>query len=192
LSDHPSREELAALCREILSPERERAIWRHLLGSCASCLAAVPPTVRLLLGLEPRRQKRTAAEDAACDAAIQRAFKTALRHERDLQTQRTQVRRVLRVLEDGGVEAVQNLPQRISDLARMKAFLARSWNLRHEDPQSMVDHAWFAAQVSLRLDPACYGPAQVSDYQARAHAELGNAYRVSDRLHEAGDFLAGC
>src|SRR4029077_9781229 len=86
-------------------------------------------------------------------------------------------------------EAAVKLPQRMSDIARMEAFLARAWNLRHEAPQSMVDYAWLAAKVSLRLDPGCYGPAQVSDFQARAHAELGNAYRVSDRLHEAGDFL---
>jgi tetratricopeptide (TPR) repeat protein len=128
-------------------------------------------------------------EDAVCNVAIGRAFKTALKHERDRETRKTQVRRALRVLEDGGVEAAMNLPQKMSDLARMEAFLARAWNLRHENPQAMVDLSWLAAQVSLRLDPGFYGPAQVSDFQVRAHAELGNAYRVSDRLHEAGEFL---
>jgi tetratricopeptide (TPR) repeat protein len=135
------------------------------------------------------QRKITAAEDAACDAAIGRAFKTVLKQERDRKARRAQVTRVLRVLEDGGVEAAQNLPQRISDLARMEAFLAHAWKLRHEDPRSMVHLAWYAAQVSLRLDPRCHGPAQVSDLQAHAHAELGNAYRVSDRLHEACDYL---
>ncbi|HEV7505835.1 MAG TPA: hypothetical protein VGS07_13075 [Thermoanaerobaculia bacterium] len=189
MSDHPSREELAALNREILRPERERGVWRHLLTPCASCLAAVPSSVRLLLGLESRQRRRTVEEDAVCNVAIGRAFKTALKHERDRETRKTQVRRALRVLEDGGVEAAMNLPQKMSDLARMEAFLARAWNLRHENPQAMVDLSWLAAQVSLRLDPGFYGPAQVSDFQVRAHAELGNAYRVSDRLHEAGEFL---
>lgn len=188
MSDHPSREELAALNRETLCPERERAIWRHLLTSCRSCLAAVPVPILSLLGLEPTHSH--AVEDAAYDAAIGRAVKTVLKRERDRKAQRAQVTRVLRVLEDGGVEAAQNLPQRIGDLARMEAFLTRAWSLRHEDPQSMVRFAWYAAQVSLRLDPERYGPNQVSDYQARAHAELGNAYRVSDRLHEASDALA--
>jgi tetratricopeptide (TPR) repeat protein len=189
LTEHPSREELAALNREVLRPERERAVWRHVLTPCMDCLAAVPSPVRLLLGLESRHLKRTAEEDVACDAAIGRAFKAALKHERNRQAQKAQVQRALRVLEDGGVGAVLNLPQNMGELARMETFLARSWALRHEDPKSMVDLAWFAAQVSLRLDPVCYGPAQVSDFQARAHAELGNAYRVSDRLHEACDFL---
>lgn len=188
MSDHPSREELAALNREILRPERERAVWRHLLTPCASCLAAAPSQVRLLLGLESRRQS-TMEEEAACDAAIGRAFKTVLKHERNRKAQRTQVRKALRILEDGGLEAALNLPQKLSDLARMEAFLIRAWGFRHEDPKAMVGHAWLAAQISLRLDPGSYGPAQVSDFQARAHAELGNAYRVSDRLHEAGDFL---
>jgi tetratricopeptide (TPR) repeat protein len=143
----------------------------------------------LLLGLESRRRQSTREEDAACDAAIGRAFKTVLKHERKRAAQRIQVRRALRVLEDGGLEAARNLPQKLSDLARMEAFLIRAWGFRHEDPKSMVDHAWLAAQISLRLDPGSYGPAQVSDFQARAHAELGNAYRVSDRLHEACDFL---
>jgi len=187
--DHPSREELAALNRETLRPERERAIWRHLLTSCRSCLAEVPAPIRLLLGLEPSRQMSMAAEDAALDKAIGRAFKTVLKKERVREAQRAQVTRVLRVLEDGGVEAAQKLPQKISDLARMEAFLTHAWSLRHDDPRSMVHLAWYAAQVSLRLDPGCYGPAQVSDFQARAHAELGNAYRVSDRLQEAADFL---
>jgi tetratricopeptide (TPR) repeat protein len=146
----------------------------------------LPSAVRLLLRLESRHQEPTAEEDAVCDAAIGRAFKTALKLERD---RKSQVRRALRVLEDGGVEAAMNLPQKMSDLSRMEAFLVRSWNLRHENPQAMVHHAWFAAQLSLKLDPRRYGPARVSDLQAWAHAELGNAYRVADSLHEAGDFL---
>jgi tetratricopeptide (TPR) repeat protein len=189
LIDHPSREELAALNRETLRPERERAIWRHLLTSCKSCLAAVPAPILLMLGLEPRRRKSTAQEDVACDAAIGRAFKSALKQEGDRESQRTQVRRALQVLEDGGVEAAINLPQRIGDLARMEAFLARAWDLRHEDPNSMVHHAWIAAQLSLKLDPRRHGPARVSDLQAWTHAELGNAYRVSNCFHGAGDFL---
>lgn len=189
MSDHPSREELAALNREILRPERERAVWRHLLTPCTRCLAAMPSAVRLLLGLESRHKERKVKEEAACDAAIERAFKGALKYERDRQSQKAQVRRAVRVLEDGGVEAAMKLPQKMSDLTRMEAFLARAWSLRHEAPQSMVDLTWLAVQVSLKLDPTCYGSAKVSDFQARAHAELGNAYRVSDRLHEAGEFL---
>lgn len=115
--------------------------------------------------------------------------RTSLKYQRDRKAQQ-QVQRALHVLKDGGVEAAMNLPQKIGDLPRMEAFLIRSWVLRHEDPKAMVDYAWLAAQVSLKLDPGAHGPAQVADFQARAHAELGNAYRVSDRLNEATDYLA--
>lgn len=73
----------------------------------------------------------------------------------------------------------------LEPLARMRELLQRSWQLRHDDPQAMVQLARLAAQSSRQLDPREHGPASVSDLQAEAHAELGNAYRVADRLHEA-------
>jgi tetratricopeptide (TPR) repeat protein len=106
-----------------------------------------------------------------------------------LRRRRAQAQAAVAALKQGGLEAVQNLPRTIGDLARMEAFLEHAWQLRHEDPRRMVQFSWLAAQVSLKLDPRRHGPAQVSDLQARAHAELGNAYRVADQLHEAGDIL---
>jgi tetratricopeptide (TPR) repeat protein len=50
----------------------------------------------------------------------------------------------------------------------------------------MVHLAWLAKVVSQRLDPRQFGGlARVFDFQARAQAELGNAYRVANQLHEA-------
>jgi tetratricopeptide (TPR) repeat protein len=189
LRDHPSRDELSALTRGTLSPERERAVMRHLLAPCGQCLADAPLSLRLLLGLEPARLEPTAEEDAAYDVAIERAIGKALKHERHLRGQRTQARKALTVLEGGGLVAAQKLPRTLGDLARMEAFLTRSWQLRHQDPRQMVELSWFAVQISLRLDARRYGLARVCDFQARAHAELGNSYRVSDRLHEAGEAL---
>jgi tetratricopeptide (TPR) repeat protein len=190
LSDHPSRDELAALSRGGLSPERERAVVRHLLTPCQDCLAEAPSPLRVLLGLEPLRRELTTDEDAAYDAVIGRALKTALSHRRHLQGQRAQAREAVAALEQGGFEAVQNLPHTMGNLARMEAFLERAWQLRHENPRLMVQFAWLAAQISLKLDPRRYGPARVSDFQAQAYAELGNAYRVVDQLQEAGDCLS--
>lgn len=190
MRDHPSRDELSALSRGGLSPERERAVMRHLLAPCGQCLADAPLSLRLLLGLEPARREPTAEEDAAYDAAIERAIGTALKHERHLRGQRTQARKALTVLEGGGLAAAQKLPRKTGELARMEAFLERSWQLRHQDPRQMVELAWLASQISLKLDARRYGPDRVCDFQARAHAELGNSYRVSDRLHEAGEALS--
>ena len=74
-------------------------------------------------------------------------------------------------------------------MARMTAFLDHSWQLRHEGPQQMVDFAWLAKVAAEHLDIRRYGPKQVLDFQARAYAELGNAYRVANRLSEAGESL---
>jgi tetratricopeptide (TPR) repeat protein len=104
--------------------------------------------------------------------------------ERHLRQQREQAVRGLQALEAG------RRPRNLDHLAHMWALLGRSWLLRHHDPQEMVQRAWAAATVSLRLDRGFYGPAQVCDFQAQAHAELGNSLRVADRLQDARRSMA--
>jgi len=190
LSDHPSREELWAVYQGDVSPERSREVFRHLLVPCPRCLAEIASAPSPVRGLALTLPELTPEEEAAYDAAIERAMGTALRHGRDLARQETQARKALALLERDGIKAVESLPRGLGHLARMRAFLARSWQLRHDDPQAMVHLAWLAAENARRLDPRQYGAARVSDFQAEAHAELGNAYRVADRLPEAGVELA--
>jgi tetratricopeptide (TPR) repeat protein len=42
-----------------------------------------------------------------------------------------------------------------------------------------------AVEIAKAFEPHVYGERQVADLQARAWGELANAYRVSDKLHEA-------
>ncbi|MFL6236951.1 MAG: hypothetical protein ACJ76N_27725 [Thermoanaerobaculia bacterium] len=172
-----------------MSLERSQEIFRHLLSPCPGCLAEALNAPRPVSGLALARPELTPEEDAAYDAAIDRAMGAALRHARNLARQEMQARKALAVLEKGGLKAATNLPQGLGGLARMKAFLERSWQLRQDDPQGMVELAWLAAETSRGLDPVEYGAARVCDFQAEAFAALGNAYRVSDRLHEAGAAL---
>jgi tetratricopeptide (TPR) repeat protein len=190
LSDHPSREELWAVCQGDLSPERSREVFVHLLAPCPRCLAEAVSAPSPVSGLALTLPELTPEEEAAYDAAIDRAMDTALRHARNLARQEKQARKALALLERDGVKALEHLPPRLGHLALMRAFLTRSWQLRHDDPQAMVHLAWLAAENARRIDPVQYGPARVSDFQAEAYAELGNAYRVADRLHEAGVELA--
>ncbi len=179
-----------AVYRGSLSPEREEEVVRHLLAPCERCLNEAAPAMGLSLAGEPPRREAVAEKKTSYDAAIQRAERKALRQERYLREQRVQALEALRVLETGGMEALDKLPPRLSYFARMEAFLARSWQLRHDDPQLMVHFAFLAAEVSRRLDARRFdSPARVIDFQARAHAELGNAYRAADRLHEAADAM---
>jgi tetratricopeptide (TPR) repeat protein len=183
LNDHPSREELVAVYEGGLSPEREEEVFRHLLAPCTRCLDATDPSlVAELPWLEAEVE-----EEGSYDAAIDRALGAALRQERYILQERAQARKALQVLETGGVEALDKLSLKFSHFARMEALLARSWRLRHEDPQLMVHFAVLATQVSRLLDARKFdSPARVTDFQARAYAELGNAYRVANQPHEAG------
>ena len=190
MSDHPSREELWAVCQGGLSPERSREVFVHLLVPCPVCLAEAVSAPSLLSGLTLKLPELTPEEEAAYDAAIERAMGKVLQHARNLARQEEQTRKALALLERDGVKALKHLPRNLGPYARMRAFLTRSWQLRHDDPQAMVRLAWLAAHISQRLDPRQYGAAQVCDFQTEAFAALGNAYRVSDRLHEAGMELA--
>lgn len=190
MSDHPSREELWAICQGGVSPKRSREVFVHLLAPCPRCLAEAVSAPSPVSGLALTLPELTPEENVAYDAAIERAMGTALRHARNLARQEKQARKALALLERDGVKALENLPPRLGHFVRMKAFLTRSWQLRHDDPQAMVHLAWLAAENARRIDPCQYGAAHVCDFQAEAYAELGNAYRVADRLHEAGVELA--
>lgn len=185
MSKHPSREELAALARGELAPERIIPVFVHLVSPCARCLAKAPPPLGVLLGSEPPRAEPTPAESSAYDAAIDRAVRRVLTVERHLQDQREQAAQTAPLLAAGGFHAMEKLPRRLGNLAKMEALLARSWELRHESPTLMVQFATAAVWCAGRLNPRRYGIQRVADFQCRARAELGNAHRVADDLHRA-------
>jgi tetratricopeptide (TPR) repeat protein len=184
LTDHPSREELLAVVRGGLTPERAGAILRHLYEGCEVCLAAAPSALKLGFGLEG---KPTEEEDDAISAAVDRTLKVALRHGKRLRRQRTEAKQAGKILAAGGMEAPKNLPQSMELLAKYFALLDRSWSLRHENTEWMVYFARLAVQCAERLDPQQYGVERVFDFQCRAQAELGNALRASDQLDKAAD-----
>lgn len=182
--DHPSGTELEALSRGKLSPARARAVWRHLLAGCDSCLAAVPPPLSVVLGTgQPAAS--TPEIDAAYDTAFTRAFAVARRHGRHLLQQRAKARKALAALEEGGLEAVEEVARKTRGLALYEALLARSWALRHEEPAAMIQYARLATTVADSLSVRRYGRRRVADFQSRAWAELGNALRVADKLDQA-------
>ena len=176
--EHPSSEELAALFRGGLSTPRASEVLRHLLLPCGPCMGIAAA----LLGLKP------VMEDAY-DEALDRAFTTAIRQARRLGRQKVEAKKLERVLSEGGVESVQRLPRKAGDIALLDALLARSWSLRHDNPVLMVQFADLAVRHARGIDARVHGSLQVADLLCRALAELGNAYRVSDRLRDAAEAL---
>jgi tetratricopeptide (TPR) repeat protein len=179
--DHPSRDELAVLSWGSLPAKRERKVLRHLLvARCPECLAALPPRLAALLGLERWRRPRDSEESARDTVTTAKPRAKPLDLERHLREQRAAADRGLKALAAG-----RELPRRMAPLARLWALLDRSWQLRYDDPQEMVFLAWTAAAVSLELDRGLYGRKRVCDFQAKAEADLGNACRVANRPDDA-------
>lgn len=181
--NEPSRPELSALLYSDLPPNRTGSVILHLLGLCGRCFSGAvlaPPVPRPNPAVE-----LTAEEDAAYEAAIDRAFAVARRHAESVRRRRSDTRRALKILADGGLEALERIPRGangIGGLALFEALLTRSWELRHDDPAQMVQHAWLATKTAKTLDARRYGPERRADFECLAWAELGNANRVADKL----------
>jgi tetratricopeptide (TPR) repeat protein len=71
-----------------------------------------------------------------------------------------------------------------------EAALTYSWELRQDDPRRMIELARYATVLAPTLGDDGYTPAQVADFQARAWAELANAYRVGEELPRAEEAIA--
>jgi len=109
----------------------------------------------------------------------------SLNLERDLQQQKKVTKKVLKLLEAGGMEALKKLSPKFRGLGLFEALLERSWALRHDDPGQMIQLAMLATQITRELDARKYGAEKLMDFQCRAWAALGNAHRVADQLESA-------
>ncbi|MFL6231606.1 MAG: hypothetical protein ACJ76N_00565 [Thermoanaerobaculia bacterium] len=188
MNDHPTSSELDGFVWNRLPAERARAVVLHLLGGCEPCMSALAPHIAGLLGLaEPPEPVLSAAEDAEYDAAIDRAFAAVLRKAGN-PWQETK-REALAVSLDPSSEEAPGDRARPRDLPSFEALLERSWALRHQDPAEMVRLAEEARDLAERSDPGEPDPRRASDLKCRAWVELGNAYRVADRLSQAEQAL---
>jgi len=93
--------------------------------------------------------------------------------------------RILQRLTKRGLDAVSL--ERDDPRAVFEALLARSWALRHEDPQQMLLLTKVAVWTARLLKG--YPPDRQADFQARALVEQANAFRVVDQLGAADDAL---
>lgn len=182
MTDHPSADELLALVRGRLAPQRGGEILRHLYGGCETCLAAAPAGLVFGLGIQ---REPTAREEAATEAAIDRAFAIALREDRRHRRQQDQRKKAVKILLEAGVKGPEKLSKSMKQGDKIEALLEASWSLRHEDIRMMIFFARLALECAEQLDARKYGGKEVLDFQCRAQAELGNAYRASDQLANA-------
>ena len=188
--EHPAPSELDAFLRGDLPPRRVAAVLAHLLTGCGRCRMQLAPFAEWLVdgmgkGEPPVPEAAIdAATSAAYDAAIDRAF--------------TAARQLAGTLgaDIGRGAPVPAYPTRVDGTLGRDAtwphceqLLATSFAARHDDPAAMLRFARDAAACADGLSPQRYGAGQVQDFRARAWAELGNAYRVNDDLHQAEDAI---
>lgn len=72
-----------------------------------------------------------------------------------------------------------------SEIGAFEALLEQCQAVRYDDPVRMVDLAVLATVSADRFDSRKLGAERLADLRCRAWIELGNAYRVADRLDEA-------
>jgi tetratricopeptide (TPR) repeat protein len=186
MSEHPSVGSLEGLLRSDLPSSQIKATVAHLLSGCDQCRAGLTPLATVMFkpqgGPEPVLSNE---EDAAYDSAISAAFAAALKQERLLTSER-------RAAEAVGVRAGafdENLAVPAT-WGLCETLLEQSWELRDSDRPEMLRLAALACQAADELNPAFYGAKQLADLQARASADLANAYRLADALAEAEEAMA--
>jgi len=181
LYDHPTPAELEGFVWNRVPAGRSRDIVMHLFRGCAKCRTAMIPHLEGLLGIaEPPERTLTAAEDAAYDAALDRAFATVARRFEEIRAKGRHG-----IVLGPGPEGFPEMPEHLRVVPIFEALLERSWSLRHDDPEEMVRLANWARFLADKLEPEEMGAKLVNDLRTRALVELGNAYRVADDLNEA-------
>jgi tetratricopeptide (TPR) repeat protein len=171
-----------------LSADRARAVTAHLLHGCKECSARLAPYCEGLFGADVRLAAPLPPSEEAYDAALDRAFASVRQLEAGLppvKTAEQKKRDALRLLASEGLKGLGDAPPDVQGLPLYEALLERSWALRHDDPDQMVQLAQFATLLVDRLNERDLGAREIADLRCRAWVELGNAYRAAEELDHA-------
>jgi len=191
MSLHPHRETLEGLLLNHLPSQEVKSTVAHLLGGCDDCRQVMSPLATAMFkpggGPEPML---SAEESSAYDRSIAAAFAKALEMGKSLESERKSAapksEEVFRTLER---PEPLSLPEGEITWGLCDSLLDKSRALRYTDHASMLRLADLARVACDRLDPAVHGLERKSDLQARAWAELANAYRVSNEFVRAEEAM---
>ena len=184
MNHHPTPEHLKALFRGKLDRTIAREIAAHLKQGCQPCEHKVLFLVGELIeaGGGPVLQEPSTT---TYDAAISRAFAVVLQHSRRHERQLAALRERRNVIGAAEDSAALTGLYGTGGVAPIQVLLDCAQEVRHDDPQRMLIFTELACKWVELLDPEQLGAFAVADLQARTWAELGNSYRVADRLDEA-------
>lgn len=179
MNQHLSEVQLERFLARRLSPTDDGNAARHLLAGCRLC-------GRKLLQMAPSSYLQKAVEEAAGTSLRDRVLASALRQETQQKVEQERLALSFDLLRESHESAgpvqraqVESGPELVESLLR------QSFELRFRDPQAMRWLAYNAVQATESLPPEEYSSTLRSDLQARAWAELANAYRINGNLLEA-------
>jgi tetratricopeptide (TPR) repeat protein len=194
---HPHRETLEGFLLNRLPAAEVKTTVSHLLGGCARCQDELSPLTTAMFNpaiLNPDialEQSLSAQEEDAYERAISAAFTKALARDQALAVERdSAAERVEEILRAVRRSETPVLPEGAVSWGVCELLLEKSRELRNSDRTGMLHLANLAREAADRLDPAVHGVSQRTDMQARAWAELANAYRISDDFPQAEAAMA--
>lgn len=188
MSEHPTASELKELVHGGLPEWRRREVARHLVRcrSCRSAAASFAAAWPLRSLIPPDAPP---VDSSVYDAVIDRAI-LFVRKERDkVQREKAHVEEAVALLAEKGIEGFLGAGRPPQGITACLALLEHCQALRYEDPLQMVQAAELAVQLAEGLSADRHSAARVADLRCQALVELGNAYRVADRLNEASQSL---
>jgi tetratricopeptide (TPR) repeat protein len=183
---HFGKDEIAEFLAGRLDAAGRRRMVQHFLSGCPLCRRRLEP----LLGEEPWRAAEPVAEELY-DEVLNRAGATARSLTKRWKKEFEKLERALALLDQvpggpGDLRFPYRQAQALHGWPLCEALLQKSYEARFSDPKRMLNLAESAASVATNIRLEKYPwPGFVADLQARAFAELGNAYRLNLRFNDA-------
>lgn len=189
---HPSAAELERFLLGEMPPRQAAPVISHLLTGCARCREAMAPLSSVVLGNGPLPEDSLQTSGAEYDFPLFKAFAAAREYAASVGRESLVARQASPAFpkEVQDSSALASAPPNRSPRERCEALLDRCLSLRYSDPEGMVMTASLAVAFAERMDASQITLPELADLKARAWAELGNAYRVSDDLPTAETALA--
>jgi tetratricopeptide (TPR) repeat protein len=189
---HPHPAELERFLLGDLPGRDTARVLSHLLKGCGLCSQQMKPLASVLLrpDLVPDAPVEVGPE---YDFPLFKAFAAGRRYAASLSQERHERER------DQADAPLHEVPaptpldpivRGLRDWERCEQLLARCQELRRSNPPMTVATASLAVCLAERISPDVRGPQALSDLQAMALAERGNARRVADDLVHAEADLA--
>lgn len=181
---HLSENEVDRFVRGELAPDERRRVVRHFLTGCRWCRARLASLADVLFHAEDL-EEAGGFGTVSYETALQRAAATARRYEARHRKEREDLERVLEAARSPTGEESAEQVLALQGWARVEALLILSFEERYRDPKRMLLLALAARLAAEQLDTREHGAGLVVDFQVRAWAELGNAYRVNEQFEFA-------